>query len=479
MIKSLYNNSINRKFIFFFLGYLFSQEPFLEIRPFAVPSFEQYPISQQLDHEYPTSNITDNFFRRFDGFQFEGDVIYPDCLTGTSCYDGHSGIDFHMPFDTPILAPANGYVLWASFTEPADPCPGGIEPNGDQGTIILAHGNGYFSVYLHMNPPLNVSVGDNVITGDTLGFNGNSGCAIDAHLHFEIRKDNWFFDTDESWAIDPYGWWGDSIDPIENIRGNISNWLWESTLLIDDGDNGFQRYQGPEWSYFNFGFNGDSWTAPATTNSNESRHFSIWVPYIEEEGEYNIEVFIPDGFNATTGAIYEIIVQDSSNINTKNEIVVNQTINTGMFNTITTLNLPSGSNCSVILRDVVEDSSDGANVYFDAIKFTSTTMTTTNDEIINNLNYEDLVVSPAYPNPFNPTTSINYEIKSINNVHIQIYNSNGNFINSFIKKNQPKGIHCFNWTAKKPTGEPLPSGIYFVAINTSFKTHISKILLIK
>ena len=188
------------------LVFLIGQEPFLEIRPFATPSFEQYPARQHVDHQLPTSNIQDGVFLRLDGISYDDNVVYPDCITGSSCYDGHSGIDFHMPLNTPILAPADGYVLWAAFSPPADPCPGGIEPNGNQGTIIIAHGNNYFSCYLHMNPPLVVSVGENVETGDTLGYNGNSGCAIEAHLHFEIRKDSWVFETDESYAIDPYGW---------------------------------------------------------------------------------------------------------------------------------------------------------------------------------------------------------------------------------------------------------------------------------
>tara|TARA_B110000438_G_C15805292_1_gene647021 strand:- start:81 stop:1520 length:1440 start_codon:yes stop_codon:yes gene_type:complete len=479
MKKLFTNKSITASLIILFSKILFAQGPFLEIKPFVVPSFEQYPVSQQIDHQYPTSNITDNFFLRFDGFQFEGDVIYPDCLPGSSCYDGHSGIDFHMPFDTPILAPASGYVLWASFTDPADPCPGGIEPNGDQGTIILAHGNNYFSVYLHMNPPLNVSVGDNVITGDTLGFNGNSGCAIDAHLHFEIRKGNWFFDTNDSWAVDPYGWWGDSIDPIENLRENISEWLWVSSLLVDDGDNGFQRYQGPEWSYLDFGYDDDSWSAPATTNSDESRHFSIWVPYLDNAGEYEIEAFIPDGFNATNGAIYEIIIKDSNNINTKLEFVVDQTLNPGMFNSIATLNLPSGSNCSIILRDIVSESSSGANIYFDAIRFSGTDMTRIIKDNVDNLIQNDLLVLPAYPNPFNPNTSIKYEIKTLSDVFIKIYDSRGIMVSSYIENNRQKGLHTFNWMAKSSEGNILPSGLYFVALSAGNEIHISKVVLIK
>ena len=107
----------------------------------------------------------------------------------------------------------------------------GFAPNGDQGTIIIAHGNGYYTVYLHMEPPLNVSVGDNVTTGDTLGFAGNTGCAINVHLHFEIRKDNWFFDTELLLLASKAGYrikeipvyWEDDPD----TRVNIVSTAWE------------------------------------------------------------------------------------------------------------------------------------------------------------------------------------------------------------------------------------------------------------
>ena len=122
------------------------QEPFLAIRPFSTPSFEQYPARQHVDHQLPTSNVQDGIFLRLDGFSFDENIIYPNCATGSSCYDGHAGIDFHMPFNPPIIAPAEGYVLWADFSDPADPCPGGINANGDQGTIIIAHGNDYFAI---------------------------------------------------------------------------------------------------------------------------------------------------------------------------------------------------------------------------------------------------------------------------------------------------------------------------------------------
>ena len=282
-----------------------------------------------------------------------------------------------------------------------------IEPNGDQGTIILAHGNDYFSVYLHMNPPLNVSVGENVLTGDTLGLMAT--VAVLLTLIFILRLEgNWYFNSTDPWAIDPYGWWGSFTDPIEQVRN--SKVIGSGYLhLIDDGDNGFQRYQGPNWSYFNFGYDNDSWSAPAATSANDSRHFSIWVPHLENSGIYDVEVFIPDGPDATNGAIYEIIVKNIDNTNSIQSIVLDQTVNVNNFNNLTTLELPGGSNCSIILRDVVEQGSSGENVYFDAVRFLNAETSSSLQDTIKG--QDNLTMFPLYPNPFNPSISFQYQNK--------------------------------------------------------------------
>ena len=457
------------------LAFLIGQEPFLEIRPFVKPTFEQYSSRNHVDHHYPSSNIQDGIFLRFDGAEFTNDVIFPDCPSGSSCYDGHAGTDYYMPLNTPILAPAGGYVLWSAFSPPADPCPGGIEPNGDQGTIIIAHGNGYFSCYLHMNPPLNVSVGETVETGDTLGFNGNSGCAINAHLHFEIRKENWYFDTSEPWAINPYGWWGNDGDPIEEIRGNRSEWLWVSTELVDDGDNGFQRYYGPDWTYLNTGYEDDSWSAPVVYTVDDSRHYAIWVPTLEAAGEYDIQAFLPEGLNAATGAKYEIIVQNEDGTNSKTIVLIDQNSGTGDFLTITTLDLPAGSKSSVILRDFVDATSTGDYVIFDALQFVNTEMKISDEQLVP----KNFKLYPPFPNPFNPSVTFRYEIFLSSDVKIHIYNIGGKEINSYHQQNLQPGIHEFHWTAISASGTTIPSGIYFYTIESNGIVQSKKLIFMK
>ena len=453
------------------------QEPFLEIRPFSQPSFQQYPASNHVDHHHPLSNETDNLFLRFDGVEFINDVIYPDCLTGASCYDGHAGVDYFMPIYTPILAPAGGYVLWASFSSAADPCPGGIAPNGDQGTIILAHGNDYFSVYLHMMPPLGVSVGENVVTGDTLGFAGNTGCAINSHLHFEIRKGNWFFDTIEPYAVDPFGWWNNSIDPIEELRGNRSEWLWLSNDLIDDGDNGFQRFQGPDWIYLNSGYNGDSWTSPKTYSVEESRHYAMWVPYLENSGEYNIEVFIPAGLDAVSEAVYELNIKNENGVSEKTNIIMDQNMSQGSFVPIATVDLPSGSNCSIILRDIVGNSSTGSFVVFDAIRFTSTSAGNVSDDNYSLAHFPS--IKSIYPNPFNSITNILYHIPIEDDVFISIYNELGIKIRDKTIYNHTRGHHTFRWNGKNHLGKHVSSGIYYFSIRSSSFITTKKLVYLK
>ena len=457
------------------LAFLIGQEPFLEIRPFVKPTFEQYSSRNHVDHHYPSSNIQDGIFLRFDGAEFTNDVIFPDCPSGSSCYDGHAGTDYYMPLNTPILAPAGGYVLWSAFSPPADPCPGGIEPNGDQGTIIIAHGNGYFSCYLHMNPPLNVSVGETVETGDTLGFNGNSGCAINAHLHFEIRKENWYFDTSEPWAINPYGWWGNDGDPIEEIRGNRSEWLWVSTELVDDGDNGFQRYYGPDWTYLNTGYEDDSWSAPVVYTVDDSRHYAIWVPTLEAAGEYDIQAFLPEGLNAATGAKYEIIVQNEDGTNSKTIVLIDQNSGTGDFLTITTLDLPAGSKSSVILRDFVDATSTGDYVIFDALKFVNTELKIPDEQLVP----KNFKLYPPFPNPFNPSVTLRYETFLSSDVKIDIYNIRGEKINSYHQQNVEPGIHDFHWTATSASGTTISSGIYFYTIESNEIAHSKKLIFLQ
>ena len=454
------------------------QEPFLTVKPYVEPEFQQYAIRNHADHHYP-SQTPDGINVRFDGSSFSENIVAFNCNSGTSCYDGHAGNDYHMPLDVPILAAADGYVVWSAFSPGADPCPGGIEPNGLTGLIIIYHYNNYFTCYLHLNPPLNVVVGETVTAGDTIGFNGMTGCASTPHLHFEIRKENRFFDQELPWVVDPYGWWGDYEDPIMNLRGFTSAWLWKSGLIIDDGNTGFQRFYGPNWSYVNNGYNDDAWTVPASTDSNNSAHYAIWVPEIPDSGEYNIDAYTPDIANAATNVIYEIYIKDADGNNTKTIVPHDQTINQNSFTTITTISIPAGSNCAVILRDVVDSSSAGLYVVFDALRFVNTANANITDEKSQQVFPTDIILHPAYPNPFNTSTALNYQLFANSMVKIDIFNILGYRVKTVLNEKQAPGYKTIVWDGKNESGLPVGAGLYFYQLQTPTYIHTKKMVLVR
>jgi murein DD-endopeptidase MepM/ murein hydrolase activator NlpD len=90
---------------------------------------------------------------------------------------GHNGIDIASSLGTPIIAAASGKVIIAKQ--------GGW--NGGYGNyVVISHANGMQTLYAHMNS-VNVSVGQTVNQGSTLGTMGTTGQSSGVHLHFEVR----------------------------------------------------------------------------------------------------------------------------------------------------------------------------------------------------------------------------------------------------------------------------------------------------
>ena len=76
-------------------------------------------------------------------------------------------------------------------------------------------------------------------------------------------------------------------------------------------------------------------------------------------------IFIPDGVDVLSRKQFtRSALKDIGGISQKTNVVVNQNISQGNFYSISTVYIPSGSSCSVILRDIVGPSSTGSFVSF-------------------------------------------------------------------------------------------------------------------
>jgi len=88
----------------------------------------------------------------------------------------HKGIDIARPSDRTIRAADNGVVVSAGWD------------NGGYGNMIeIDHRNGYVTIYGHLSS-INVSVGQTVSKGASIGIMGATGDATGIHLHFEVHQ---------------------------------------------------------------------------------------------------------------------------------------------------------------------------------------------------------------------------------------------------------------------------------------------------
>lgn len=80
----------------------------------------------------------------------------------------------------------------------------------------------------------------------------------------------------------------------------------------------------------------------------------------------------------------------------------------------------------------------------------------------------------AYPNPFNPLTTIEYSTAKTGNVKIEVYNSLGQYVATLVNEHQLAGNHKVNFD-----GSQLSSGLYFYKIQSKNYTNTKKMLLVK
>ena len=84
-----------------------------------------------------------------------------------------------------------------------------------------------------------------------------------------------------------------------------------------------------------------------------------------------------------------------------------------------------------------------------------------------------------YPNPFNPTTQIRFDLPEMTNVKLAIYNMIGQKIKSFNIQSAPAGYHSLTWNATNEFGAPVSGGVYLYQLQTKDFVKTKKMVLLK
>jgi hypothetical protein len=84
-----------------------------------------------------------------------------------------------------------------------------------------------------------------------------------------------------------------------------------------------------------------------------------------------------------------------------------------------------------------------------------------------------------YPNPFNPSTTIKYQIANDANVNLDIWNLQGQKIRTLVGKEQKSGYYSVVWDGRNEAGQTVSTGLYLYRVQAGSFVATHKMLLIK
>ncbi len=85
----------------------------------------------------------------------------------------------------------------------------------------------------------------------------------------------------------------------------------------------------------------------------------------------------------------------------------------------------------------------------------------------------------VYPNPFNPTTTISYQLDSPQIVRIRIYNIRGQEVFAYEKEHKEAGHFILRFEGRDTQGRSLSNGLYFVIMKAGNQSSKLKMALVK
>ena len=84
-----------------------------------------------------------------------------------------------------------------------------------------------------------------------------------------------------------------------------------------------------------------------------------------------------------------------------------------------------------------------------------------------------------YPNPFNPTTTLRFDLPEVSDITLTIYNMLGQKVRTFDYQNTSAGYHSVTWDATNDLGQQVGAGVYLYQLQTKDFVKTRKMVLLK
>ena len=89
------------------------------------------------------------------------------------------------------------------------------------------------------------------------------------------------------------------------------------------------------------------------------------------------------------------------------------------------------------------------------------------------------ILYPSYPNPFNPSTLIRYDVGQAGKMALCIYNANGSLVRILAEGYHEAGRYEVSWQGVDAAGRRVASGVYFARLQTADRVQTRKLVLLK
>ena len=87
---------------------------------------------------------------------------------------------------------------------------------------------------------------------------------------------------------------------------------------------------------------------------------------------------------------------------------------------------------------------------------------------------KDYALSPVYPNPFNPSATVRFDVPEVSRVELQVYDVTGKLVETLLNERMTAGQHQYTWQPQE-----LATGTYFLRLITTNQTFTQKVTYVK
>ncbi|MBN4081089.1 T9SS type A sorting domain-containing protein [Caldithrix abyssi] len=91
----------------------------------------------------------------------------------------------------------------------------------------------------------------------------------------------------------------------------------------------------------------------------------------------------------------------------------------------------------------------------------------------------EFALHPNYPNPFNPITTIKFDLPEKSQVKIFIYDIQGRGVRQLVNRTEDTGYKSIQWDATDNHGRPVSAGVYLYQIHAGDFIQVRKMVLMK